>query len=126
MVLLLFSKFLNYFRNGLVSEQLHVKIDDLEMSRALAKESIATYYKLSSAVKLNSHLNGCLLILNHLLIDYKTFTTFSDGKYLLYSYNSQLVSIYIEIWNFGVVVWEVFSYGMVPYKVLRIYWYVHT
>ena len=91
----------------MVGEKLHVKISDFGMSRALANEG--TYYKLSSAVKLP------LKWMAIESIDHGKFTTFSDGKYLPIIHT--LFTIYIKVWSFGVVVWEIFSYGMVPYKV---------
>ena len=100
----------------MVGEKLHVKISDFGMSRALANEG--TYYKLSSAVKLP------LKWMAIESIDHGKFNTFSDGKYLLLIHI--LFTIYIEVWSFGVVVWEIFSYGMIPYKILVIYWYVYT
>ena len=62
-----------YFRNILVGEGLHVKIGDFGMSRALAKED--SYYKLSNAAKLPIKWMAIESI------DYRKFSTFSDGKY---------------------------------------------
>lgn len=62
-----------YFRNILVGEKLHVKISDFGMSRALAKEE--TYYKLNSTAKLPIKWMAIESI------DFRKFSTFSDGNF---------------------------------------------
>ncbi|KAM3875637.1 inactive tyrosine-protein kinase transmembrane receptor ROR1 [Diretmus argenteus] len=75
-------------RNILVGEQLHVKISDLGLSREIYSSD---YYRLQPK---------SLLPIRWMppeAIAYGKFTTDSD------------------IWSFGVVLWEIFSYGLQPY-----------
>ena len=58
-------------RNILVGDQLHVKISDFGLSRALKDD---TYYKLSSTTKLPVKWMALESI------EYHKFSTFSDGK----------------------------------------------
>lgn len=75
-------------RNVLVGEQLHVKISDLGLSREIYSSD---YYCLQPKTLLP------IRWMPPEAIAYGKFTTDSD------------------IWSFGVVLWEVFSYGLQPY-----------
>lgn len=75
-------------RNILVGEQLHVKISDLGLSREIYSSD---YYCLQPKTLLP------IRWMPPEAIAYGKFTTDSD------------------IWSFGVVLWEVFSYGLQPY-----------
>ena len=59
-------------RNVLVDDQLHIKISDFGMSRALAEDD--TYYKLNSVSKLPVK----WMALESL--EYRKYSTFSDGN----------------------------------------------
>lgn len=61
-------------RNVLVGDKLHVKISDFGLSRVLAQDD--TYYKLSSTAKLPVKWMALESI------DYRKFSTFSDGTYV--------------------------------------------
>lgn len=75
-------------RNILVGEQLHVKISDLGLSREIYSSD---YYLIQPKTLLP------IRWMPPESIAYGKFTTESD------------------IWSFGVVLWEVFSYGLQPY-----------
>ncbi|XP_039985273.1 inactive tyrosine-protein kinase transmembrane receptor ROR1 isoform X1 [Xiphias gladius] len=75
-------------RNILVGEQLHVKISDLGLSREIYSSD---YYCLQPKTLLP------IRWMPPEAIAYGKFTTDSD------------------IWSFGVVLWEIFSYGLQPY-----------
>ncbi|XP_059923157.1 inactive tyrosine-protein kinase transmembrane receptor ROR1 [Gadus macrocephalus] len=75
-------------RNILVGEQLHVKISDLGLSREIY---CSDYYRIQPKTLLP------IRWMPPEAIAYGKFTTDSD------------------IWSFGVVLWEVFSYGLQPY-----------
>lgn len=75
-------------RNILVGEQLHVKISDLGLSREIYSSD---YYCLRPKTLLP------IRWMPPEAIAYGKFTTDSD------------------IWSFGVVLWELFSYGLQPY-----------
>ncbi|XP_072295265.1 inactive tyrosine-protein kinase transmembrane receptor ROR1 [Eucyclogobius newberryi] len=75
-------------RNILVGEQLHVKISDLGLSREIYSSD---YYLIQPKILLP------IRWMPAEAIAYGKFTTESD------------------IWSFGVVLWEVFSYGLQPY-----------
>ncbi|KAK7889927.1 hypothetical protein WMY93_025487 [Mugilogobius chulae] len=75
-------------RNILVGEQLHVKISDLGLSREIYSSD---YYLIQPKTLLP------IRWMPPEAIAYGKFTTESD------------------IWSFGVVLWEVFSYGLQPY-----------
>ena len=75
-------------RNILVGEQLHVKISDLGLSREIYSSD---YYCLQPKTLLP------IRWMPPEAISYGKFTTDSD------------------IWSFGVVLWEIFSYGLQPY-----------
>ena len=61
-------------RNVLVGDQLHVKISDFGLSRALKDD---TYYKLTSTAKLPVKWMALESI------EYRKFSIFSDGKFLV-------------------------------------------
>ena len=75
-------------RNILVGEQLHVKISDLGLSREIYSSD---YYCIQPKTLLP------IRWMPPEAIAYGKFTTDSD------------------IWSFGVVLWEIFSYGLQPY-----------
>ncbi|XP_074491014.1 inactive tyrosine-protein kinase transmembrane receptor ROR1 isoform X2 [Sebastes fasciatus] len=75
-------------RNILVGEQLHIKISDLGLSRAIYSSD---YY--------------CLQPKTLLPIRWMPPEAISYGKFTSDS----------DIWSFGVVLWEIFSYGLQPY-----------
>lgn len=75
-------------RNILVGEQLHVKISDLGLSREIYSSD---YFCLQPKTMLP------IRWMPPEAIAYGKFTTDSD------------------IWSFGVVLWEIFSYGLQPY-----------
>lgn len=75
-------------RNVLVGEQLHVKISDLGLSREIYSSD---YYCIQPKTLLP------IRWMSPEAITYGKFTTDSD------------------IWSFGVVLWEMFSYGLQPY-----------
>lgn len=75
-------------RNILVGEQLHVKISDLGLSRDIYSSD---YYCIQPKTLFP------IRWMPPEAITYGKFTTDSD------------------IWSFGVVLWEVFSYGLQPY-----------
>ncbi|RVE73560.1 hypothetical protein OJAV_G00032450 [Oryzias javanicus] len=75
-------------RNVLVGEQLHVKISDLGLSREIYSSD---YYCIQPKTLLP------IRWMPPEAIAYGKFTTDSD------------------IWSFGVVLWEIFSYGLQPY-----------
>lgn len=75
-------------RNVLVGEQLHVKISDLGLSREIYSSD---YY--------------CLQPKTLLPIRWMPPEAIAYGKFSTDS----------DIWSFGVVLWEVFSYGLQPY-----------
>ncbi|CAL8254949.1 unnamed protein product [Merluccius merluccius] len=75
-------------RNVLVGEQLHVKISDLGLSREIYSSD---YYRIQPKALLP------IRWMPPEAVAYGKFTTDSD------------------IWSFGVVLWEVFSYGLQPY-----------
>ena len=75
-------------RNILVGEQLHVKISDLGLSREIY---CSDYYRIQPKALLP------IRWMPPEAIAYGKFTTDSD------------------VWSFGVVLWEVFSYGLQPY-----------
>ncbi|XP_037326336.2 inactive tyrosine-protein kinase transmembrane receptor ROR1 isoform X2 [Pungitius pungitius] len=75
-------------RNILVGEQLHIKISDLGLSRAIYSSD---YYCLQPKALLP------IRWMPPEAIAYGKFTSDSD------------------IWSFGVVLWEIFSYGLQPY-----------
>lgn len=75
-------------RNVLVGEQLHVKISDLGLSREIYSSD---YYCLQPKTLLP------IRWMPPEAITYGKFTSDSD------------------IWSFGVVLWEMFSYGLQPY-----------
>lgn len=75
-------------RNILVGEQLHVKISDLGLSREIYSSD---YFCIQPKTLLP------IRWMPPEAITYGKFTTDSD------------------IWSFGVVLWEIFSYGLQPY-----------
>lgn len=75
-------------RNILVGEQLHVKISDLGLSREIYSSD---YYCLQPKIVLP--------------IRWMPPEAVASGKFTTDS----------DIWSFGVVLWEVFSYGLQPY-----------
>ncbi|KAM8875944.1 inactive tyrosine-protein kinase transmembrane receptor ROR1 isoform 2-T2 [Spinachia spinachia] len=75
-------------RNILVGEQLHIKISDLGLSRAIYSSD---YY--------------CLQPKTLLPIRWMPPEAIAYGKFTSDS----------DIWSFGVVLWEIFSYGLQPY-----------
>lgn len=75
-------------RNILVGEQLHVKISDLGLSREIYSSD---YF--------------CLQPKTLLPIRWMPPETIAYGKFTTDS----------DIWSFGVVLWEIFSYGLQPY-----------
>lgn len=75
-------------RNVLVGEQLHVKISDLGLSREIYSSD---YYCLQPKT---------LLPIRWMPPEAITYGKFSSDS---------------DIWSFGVVLWEMFSYGLQPY-----------
>uniref|UniRef100_A0A669EBH3 Receptor tyrosine kinase like orphan receptor 1 n=2 Tax=Oreochromis niloticus TaxID=8128 RepID=A0A669EBH3_ORENI len=75
-------------RNILVGEQLHVKISDLGLSREIYSSD---YYCIQPKIVLP--------------IRWMSPEAIASGKFTTDS----------DIWSFGVVLWEVFSYGLQPY-----------
>ena len=75
-------------RNILIGEQLHVKISDLGLSREIYS---ADYYRVQSKSLLPIRWMPPESIM------YRKFTTESD------------------VWSFGVILWEIFTYGKQPW-----------
>ncbi|XP_078525325.1 inactive tyrosine-protein kinase transmembrane receptor ROR1 [Lissotriton helveticus] len=75
-------------RNILVGEQLHVKISDLGLSREIYSSD---YYRVQ---------NKSLLPIRWMPLEAIMYGNFSSDS---------------DIWSFGVVLWEIFSFGLQPY-----------